>query len=175
MKKIIIISLAILMASTVNAQSPNHKFIQSIPGQEKMVIEPTSGREKLADGITTTTDQNYKNYNIDQTYPATAVSSAEFYALSNEASFDEIFVTDAEKDKVSFTAPQVKNAIMKYIIAIKNSTSFFLVKNGTKFYVLQVMVRDAAAGSPDNVKIETWKTDDYLSFGSRDRLFARKN
>jgi hypothetical protein len=172
MKKIIMIFLVgLIMASTVNAQ----KFIQPIPGQDKLTIEPTSGREKLTDGTSIIVDQNYRNYNLDQPCSATAATSAEVYALNNEASFDDIFATDAEKDKVALTVPQVKNAIAKYTIAFKNTTVFFLVKNGGRFYVLQVMVRDGAAGSPENVKVETWKSDDYLSFGSRDRFIARKN
>ena len=158
------------MASTVNAQ----KFIQPIPGQDKLTIEPTSGREKLADDITFKTDQNYKNYNLDQTSPATPATSAEMFILKEDASFDDVFPTDAAKEKVAFTTSQVKNAILKYIVALKNSTAFFLVKNGSKFYVLQVMVSEGVAGSPENIKIETWKSDDYLSFGQKDRFIAKK-
>jgi uncharacterized protein YxeA len=66
MKKIIIIFLAVLMAGTINAQSSSHKFIQPIFGQDKLVIELTSGKKKLTDDTSITTDQNFKNYNLDQ-------------------------------------------------------------------------------------------------------------
>jgi len=175
MKKIIMIFLAVLMtiAVTVNAQS-NHKFIQLIPGQDKLIIEPTSGKEKLVDGVSVTTDQNFRNYNLDQASPATTATSVEVYALTSEASFNEIFPTDTEKEKVALTTPQIKKAIEKYTTTIKNATLFFVVKNGGKFYILQAMVSEGAAGAPKNVKIDTWLPDDNLSLGQNDRFMAKK-
>ena len=165
MKKVVLIFvLAVLSCSFIQGQ--NQKFLKPINGLEKMIIDATTGKEKASDKDAFTFDQNFKNWGLDQNAPATEATSLAVFSLSGEASFDEIFKTGADKEKIAITIPQIRKVIAKYGGILKDGSIFFLVKAGDKFYAVHV------ATGASGIGLETWQSEDYLSFSARDKFIA---
>jgi hypothetical protein len=164
-KNVLIFVLAILSYGFTQGQ--NQKFLKPISGGEKLTIDPTTGKEKASDkDVFLSTDQNFKNWNLDQVAPPTNAVSLEIFSLNGEASFDEIFKSDAEKEKAALTMPQIRKVVAKYADGLKDGNVYFLIKVGNKFYIVQTSTK------ADGISLETWQTGDYLSFGSRDKFIA---
>jgi len=167
-KNVLIFVLAILSYGFTQGQ--NQKFLKPVNGAEKLTIDPTTGKEKSSDkDVFSSVDENFKKWNIDQGAPATNATSLMIFSLNGEASFDEIFKSDTEKEKAALTVSQLRKVVAKYADILKEGSIYFVIKSGNKFYTVQTTTKVSG------VNIETWQTGDYLSFGSRDKFIAPSN
>ena len=166
MKNLLLIFVLVILSYGFT-QGQNQKILKPINSVEKLTIEATSGKEKASDkDVFSSVDENFKKWNLDQGAPATDAASLEILSLNGEASFDEIFKTDAEKQKVALTVPQVEKVVSKYANILKDGSIFFIVKTGNKFYVVQTVI------GTSGTTLESWQTEDYLSFSARDKFIA---
>lgn len=123
-------------------------FLKLLFGGENLVIEALNGKAIIAEAKRTFKghiDPDFRNWKLDNPGKATAATTVAVYEMTANATFVQMFGSLADNlDKLVMTQAQIIAFCTKHVFWLRQGgyATFFLIKEGGKYFVVHVYVRD---------------------------------
>jgi hypothetical protein len=115
-----------------------------ISGGESIVIDPTDGREILADAndLFTYIDPDLRNWRADEPGRPTAETAVEVYEMKKDATFEQMFgFFGVDKRQLCLTQAQIKSFVRNHRQWLRDGYgTFFPFESYGRFFVAYVLV-----------------------------------
>jgi hypothetical protein len=114
--------------------------VRLISGDEALVLDPTDGRETLAQatGFFRYIDSNFAHWNCDIAGPPTKETPVQVYEMVRDSTLQEMFCGfGVTLDRLALTQAQIKQFAKRYPAWLKKggNGTFFLFEAGSEFFV----------------------------------------
>jgi hypothetical protein len=114
--------------------------LRLISGDEPLVLDPTEGRETLAQAtdIFRYIDSNFEQWNCSVAGPPTKETPVQVYEMVRDSTLEEMFGGfDVPLDQLALTQAQIKQFVKRYPDRLKKggNGTFFLFEVGKEFFV----------------------------------------
>jgi hypothetical protein len=119
--------------------------LKLISGNESLVIEPSDGRQTIAQArdVFSYIDSNFGRWGCDVPGQSTEETPVSVYEMAQDATFSELFGDfGVEADCLSLTQSQIKQFAKHHAHWLKTggNGTFFLFKPGNEFFVAAVFL-----------------------------------
>ncbi|MFH1608977.1 MAG: hypothetical protein ABH951_03120 [Patescibacteria group bacterium] len=142
-------------------------ILKLISTGENLKLDACDGKKTIYDSkdVFAWKDDDFKNWKVNTTGPATAEISADIYEMAKDATFAEMFSSLGDLHKLCLTQSQILNFIAKHKnwLRTEGYGTFFLFKANGNFFVASVNVNS------DGLSVHVIRLEDDIVWNAEGR------